>query len=231
MDEARKGIRNVAGQDAIAVFDLATMQTQFSNKLAQSGSVAIGGALQGENPLYVTGTPLAAAIRAAKETHEGASKPLPDDVKAGLRYVFSGYILDRARYTVGKVDITLPNFIGQGAKFLGNGYAVVVDNVIVFNETPPSFAQNPHWWGHEVAHVKQYSEMGIERFAFEYLRSRSLSIEQDADRYGDAALAQTAGASRPTYGPGSKAFNSLAGSAVVGEAPGASAGRAEMYIA
>lgn len=179
------------GGPAEFLFDVGTFQQRYLDELAASG--AHGGAqiLRQQNPLEVTAAPLAAAIVAARERHITNARPLPDDVRQGLAPFFPPETLDRARYAIGKVEITLPNLIGQGSRvFQGEHYAVVVDDVIVFNAEPPSFQEGKWWWGHEVAHVDQYRTLGVDRFAFEYLRDLGNGIEADANGRGTQASGQ-----------------------------------------
>ena len=137
--------------------------------------------LRGQNPLQLTAAPLAAAIRAAHERHAPRAAPLPQAVREGLQEHFSAQVLTVAKFAVGTVEITLPNFIGKGAAFMGDDYAVVVDDTIVFNDNPPSFSENPGWWAHEVQHVAQYSRMGVEVFAYRYLRDLGTALEAEAE--------------------------------------------------
>jgi hypothetical protein len=101
-------------------------------------------------------------------------------------------VLDRARWTVGKLEITLPNGIGQVMKFgdkTNDGrYAVTVDDVIVFNTNPGTFRDNPWWWGHEVTHVEQFQQMGVDQFCVLYVSSGGTKLEQPANRRGDQVL-------------------------------------------
>ncbi|HLP50042.1 MAG TPA: hypothetical protein VK154_04115 [Chitinophagales bacterium] len=181
MQQAQQFASGVGGPTEF-IFDIATFNQRLTNQLALAGANNINGILQGQNPFQIVAGPLAAAIRAARERHYPNSRPLPDDVKNALRGRFSESVLNRARYAVGSVEITLPNFIGQGKKFFANdGYAVVVDDIIVFNVNPGSYAQQPFWWCHEITHVRQYESMGIEMFAFNYLKDFGTSIERDAD--------------------------------------------------
>jgi hypothetical protein len=187
--------KKIAGKPGEFAFDLGTFTQRFYEQLAPTGTEAIAAALKNENPLVVMAAPLAAAIHSAVERLQGSSKPLPDDVKLGLKDLFPADILDKAKYTIGSIEITLPNFIGQGKKFQGDHYAVVIDNIIVFNVTPPSFKSGAWWWGHEVAHIQQYSTMGIEVFSFNYLKDLGKSIEAEANQMGDKVLnAQGSGA-------------------------------------
>jgi len=179
--QAEKFAAEVGGP-AEFIFDVATFTDRHYMALVRAGGTAAGNILRGQNPLQLTATPLAAAIRAARERHSKNAKPLPEDVKRALARHFDGEILARAKYAVGKVQITLPNFIGQGAAFMGNDYAVVVDDIIVFNAKPPRYAASPFWWVHEITHVAQYKRWGVEKFAFLYVRDLGSAIENEADR-------------------------------------------------
>jgi hypothetical protein len=179
---------NKSGGDAGSfVFDVATFNQNLMAELGTSGVNSAANVLRRQNPLQIVAAPLAGAIRAARNKHYSNSSALPDDVKKGLANVFPDHVLNRARYVVGRVDITLPNFIGRGHKFMGDDYAVVVDDVIVFNTQPPSFSNDPFWWAHEIRHVAQYGELGIEKFSWDYVRDLGGSIEGDADRHGAQA--------------------------------------------
>lgn len=162
-------------------------------RLAVSGGQALVDTLKGQNPLHMAAAPLAAAIRAARERHLPNARPLPDDVVNELRPFIDGATLARAKYAVGKVEITLPAFIGRGAHFMGNGFAVVVDDVIVFNEAPPTFAANPSWWGHEVTHVAQYGRWGVEAFAYKFVKDLGDAIEGEAKNVGSAVARSVSG--------------------------------------
>jgi hypothetical protein len=179
--KAQEFASSVGGQPGEFIFDVGTFSQRYSNELANAGAYNISGILQGQNPFQLTAAPLSAAIRAARERHYSNSSPLPNDVKNALSGYFSASILNRARYSIGKVEITLPNFIGKGARFMGgDAYAVTVDDIIVFNTNPGSYANNSNWWAHEITHVQQYERLGIETFAFNYLRDAGNSLESEA---------------------------------------------------
>jgi hypothetical protein len=161
------------------IFDVSTFSQAYYGQLVNTYGQAAVNILQGKDPAIIIAAPLAAAIRHAKEIHSQKAKPLPPDVKAGLARLFSPAILNRARYTVGKVDISLPTVIRNTPFFGGSSNAVTVDNIIVFPYDPPSFAENPAWWAHEVYHVKQYAQWGVEDFALRYIKNSS-KIEKEA---------------------------------------------------
>lgn len=177
----------IGGDVGSFVFDVSTFSGQFYTELSYSALTSVGNTLKGENPFAIAGAPLAAAIRAARDKYYNSAQPLPKDVIEGLEGIFSPEILSKTRWTRGKVEITLPSFIGNGRKFMGDhSYAVVVEDVIVFNTTPPSFNENPWWWTHEITHVEQFAKWGVEVFAFKYLKDLGSSIESEADRKGNA---------------------------------------------
>jgi len=186
--ELQRKVNQFAAQTGPAgrfVFDVAMFNRSYLTQYAEAGGQAFANLLRGENPLQVSAVPLAAAIRAAREKHLSESSPIPRDVVAGLTNFFPQQTLTRARYAIGTVEITLPNFIGQGARFMGKGYAVVVDDIIVFNRQPPAFDDNPHWWTHEMTHVDQYRRFGVENFAYKYMKDAGGSIEGEADANGE----------------------------------------------
>jgi|GEM_PF-3164980 len=71
---------------------------------------------------------------------------------------------------------------------MGDHYAVVVENTIVFNSTPPSFKNGALWWIHEITHVEQYNRWGVEMFAFNYLKDMGKSIEFEANQKSSESL-------------------------------------------
>jgi hypothetical protein len=171
------------------VFDVGTFTNQFYSQLGSSATYAVSNALKGQNPFQVVAAPLAAAIRAARERHAVNIQPIPNEVRQALSSLFSASTLNRARYTIGSVEITLPNFIGQGQKFMGTDYAVVVDDIIVFNTTPNSLS----WWVHELTHVEQYERMGVEAFAFYYAKDLGSRLEGEANSRAQAYNPQSTG--------------------------------------
>ena len=192
MQKAQEYAQSIGGNTGAFIFDIGTFSNRYYTEFAQAGIANLNGVLQGQNPFQMVAIPLSAALRAGRERHIGNARPIPEDVKNALRPYFRETTLNRAKYTVGTIEITLPNFIGQGNKFMGNdGYAVVVDDVIVFNRQPGSFAAEGNWWAHEMTHVQQYENLGIETFAFNYLRDLGGSIEGEAQNNADRITGST----------------------------------------
>jgi hypothetical protein len=178
-------IASQTGNAGKFVFDVGTFQQNFVNQLTISGGSSVAAILRQENPLQLAAAPLAAALRAAHQRYANSAQPIPDDIKAGLAPFFPPDVLARAKYVVGQIEITLPNFIGRGARVFGQDYAVVVDDIIVFNTPPPSFANGKWWWGHETTHIRQYGQLGYEGFAWEYAKTFGSEIEGEANKMGD----------------------------------------------
>ena len=173
-------LANLAGEPGAFVFDVTTFTQRFFNELAVSTGMYSGTLLQQSNPLQVIAIPLASAIRAARERHIRNARPIPYSVRAALAPYFPPAVIARAKYAIGRTDITLPNFIDQVYRFQGDDFAVTIDDIIVFNTDPGDFQDNPLWWTHEMTHVQQYWRWGVERFAYEYMIDHS-AVEAEAD--------------------------------------------------
>lgn len=220
--KAQEAAAAAGGYAGTFIFDVGTFTTRLSNELGHSAAMGAANVLAQQNPLQIVAAPLAAAVRAARERHASKAQPLPADVRSALQGRFPPDVLDRARFSVGRVEITLPNFIGKGVRYQDSEYAVTVDDIIVFKSSPPSFSDSPHWWAHEIAHVEQYKHWGVEKFAFEYLRDFGDSVERGANRRAEEVLGSSyARTSHTIAAPAMKA--SFGGDATPGSPMSASA--------
>ena len=106
---------------------------------------------------------LATAIRASRgQALNRGVNTIPQDVRLALAPYFSQAILDKVRWTTAggiSIDGALKNWFNQEG-------AVVFDEVIVFANQ--GLTSNIELWAHEITHVLQYSQMGVETFAFQY---------------------------------------------------------------
>ncbi|WP_201313197.1 DUF4157 domain-containing protein [Dyella sp. EPa41] len=200
--------QDIDGDSGSFMFDVATFNSQLMNELGSASINATANVLRGEDPLQLVGAPLAGAIRAARQRFSGKARPLPEDVARALAPYFDPSVLARAKYAVGNVEITLPTMIGQSYRLMGSDYAVTVDDIIVFNTSPPSIEENPDWWAHEMTHVRQYAAMGVEEFAWNYVRDFGQSLESEARGNGGNIAQQInnggqggPGSSGPMTGP------------------------------
>lgn len=88
---------------------------------------------------------------------------IPPAVRQKLVPYFPPQILDKVRWTTAdgiSIDGALKNWFNQEG-------AIVYDDVIVFANAQLTI-NNDELWAHELTHVLQYSQMGVESFAFQY---------------------------------------------------------------
>ena len=102
-------------------------------------------------------------------------------IPSAVRSALSGYvpdgILDRVRWRVGGGGQLS---VQQNSFYFADTPAVTLDYVIVFRDIDA--LENVELWVHELRHVIQFTEWGIEEFAARYLRDYE-EIESDASRY------------------------------------------------
>jgi hypothetical protein len=108
---------------------------------------------------------LAAAIRESRrQAVERGVDSIPPQIRAALDPYFPAQILDKAKWTTAggiSLDGVLTNWFAlEGAITLGE--------VIAFSDGAQA-QEDVELWAHELTHVIQYEELGIETFAFEYL--------------------------------------------------------------
>lgn len=106
---------------------------------------------------------LASLIRFSRgQALNRGTSPIPPSIRASLAPYFPPQILDKVRWTTAdgiSIDGALKNWFNQEG-------AVTYDEVIVFAND--QLASNVELWAHELTHVLQYSQMGVETFAFQY---------------------------------------------------------------
>lgn len=87
---------------------------------------------------------------------------IPASVRQELAPYFPPQILEKARWTTAggmSIDGALKNWFDQEG-------AITYDEVIVFANV--QLTNDVELWAHELTHVLQYSQMGVETFAFQY---------------------------------------------------------------
>jgi hypothetical protein len=136
-------------------------------------------ALDGPDPTQIAGYIASASIEAAQDYYAAIAKPIPDDIKQALIQSFPNgeYLLSVARYAVGDVKIALPTYGGVGRReYLGDDFAVVVGDIIVFRQDPVAAEYPIQLWGNELRHVADYESLKSAdpyEFAFAYLSESS----------------------------------------------------------
>jgi len=113
--------------------------------------------------LSVTAPLIATAIRESRQQaiDRGVS-PIPPHIRATLQPCFPTAILDKARWTTAG-GISLDGALTEWFNMEG---AITLGEVIAFSDGMQ--AQDVEVWSHELTHVTQYEQLGIDTFAFEY---------------------------------------------------------------
>jgi hypothetical protein len=78
------------------------------------------------------------------------------------------------RYNTNKAALSLQGII----HLIDEGYAITLDDLIVFPDAQA--AQDPVLWAHELTHVLQYENMGVESFANVYTLTLGQNLEAQA---------------------------------------------------
>jgi hypothetical protein len=106
---------------------------------------------------------LASAIRFSRgQALNRGVQPIPANVRQELAPYFPAQLLDKVRWTTAggiSIDGALKNWFNQEG-------AVTLDDVIVFSSA--NLTSDIELWAHELTHVLQYSQLGVETFAFQY---------------------------------------------------------------
>jgi hypothetical protein len=101
--------------------------------------------------------------------------PIPPEIRAQLDHLYPASLLDKVRYKTGS------GFLGTLQWFreeMGGG-AITLDDVIVFFDQSREY--DPKLWAHELEHVRQYDQLGVDGFAQAY-------VDQTCILPGDTAL-------------------------------------------
>ena len=100
-------------------------------------------------------------------------EPIPETIRLELEGFVPTEVLDGVRWRVdGGTTV-----VGFGLFALGPHYAITLDNVVLFASAED--AANSGLWAHELYHVMQYRDWGIEGFVERYLDDRQ-ALERDA---------------------------------------------------
>ena len=117
----------------------------------------------GQLLLNPTAPALATAIRFSRgQALNRGVQSIPSAIRQELSPYFPPQILNSARWTTAdgiSIDGALKNWFNQEG-------AITYDDVIVFANA--GLTNDIELWAHELTHVLQYSQMGVETFAFQY---------------------------------------------------------------
>lgn len=115
----------------------------------------------------VSGDVLAGWIMASRNSSISVSQPLTPQMRGAVAGFIPDYVIDRARFEVG--DNGFFNTANVIMKNEPNVAAVTLDDLIVFRDW--STANDTTILVHELIHVQQYAEWGVQNFAVSYARN------------------------------------------------------------
>ncbi|HEX5419120.1 MAG TPA: DUF4157 domain-containing protein [Gammaproteobacteria bacterium] len=149
--------------------------------MAADGAASLEKYLEGLEPLMVhTATPVLSALieRSRDEAIAQGVEPIPNAIRAELAGYVPEATLDRVRWCVacgGPLSLQRNTFLFRYAP------AITLDYVVVFEHRGDALG-DPSLWAHELKHVMQYREWGVEGFAARYLADYQ-AVESEAAEY------------------------------------------------
>jgi hypothetical protein len=178
--------RMIVGDVGGTIITLGTGVDRLTVEFAATAAIESGEVIGGKlRPEELIAAPLAAGIRAAENQFAPDAKPLPPDVREKLAQFYPSAVLENARWAVGSISISVPDVTNQYRKtFEDFENAVTVGHVTVFVTDP---GQDYHWWAHEMQHQVQYSQWGIDSFAYKYVTTCH-DVEQGAEDQAQVAV-------------------------------------------
>jgi len=112
-------------------------------------------------------------------------EPIPQAIRARLTGHMPEALLDRVRYRVGSGhEFSLQTNAFQRS----SAAAITLDNVVLFRSAEDA-ASNVDLWAHELHHVRQYQQWGVQGFAQHYTRNYQAveaQAHEEAARVGAA---------------------------------------------
>lgn len=104
-------------------------------------------------------------------------EPIPKAIRAALEGYVPEPILDRVRWREGAGELSLP----QNVLRFGHVPATTLDDVVVFADRHAAL-EDPKLWAHELKHVMQFAEWGVDGFATRYLTDYE-AVEREAAEF------------------------------------------------
>lgn len=125
-----------------------------------------GGQVLQDIERMATGSLVYALRQARDEAAANGTQPIPLHIRAQLEPWYDFAVLDAARYRVGnEQQISAANALLQNPDV----NAVTLIDTVIFRR-PGDAEDNVALWAHELKHVQQYQELGVEGFAQQYTR-------------------------------------------------------------
>ncbi|MFT0866525.1 DUF4157 domain-containing protein [Pseudomonas sp. CAM1A] len=125
-----------------------------------------GGQVLQDVERMATGSLVFALRQARDEATANGTQPIPLHIRAQLEPWYDFAVLDAARYRVGnEQQVSAANALLQNPDV----NAVTLIDTVIFRR-PADAEDNVALWAHELKHVQQYQELGVEGFAQQYTR-------------------------------------------------------------
>lgn len=133
----------------------------------------------------VGGAALGQTIRLSRSRAlAGPTRAVPEDIRLVLEPHFPSIDFDRLRWKPATGRLSLGTVLTRW--YMTEG-AVVLDDVIVF--TSARTARDRRLWAHELTHVIQYEELGVDGFARAYILGYA-QLESQAERNAQRVMAE-----------------------------------------
>ena len=132
------------------------------------------------NPLVVQSlAPLLAMwIGSARDAAKAQGvAPIPAPIRAALEGYVPDAVLARVRWRQGMAALPVP----QDMLPYGDVPAMTLDDVILFKDRQAAL-EDPKLWAHELKHVMQFEEWGVDGFAARYLSDYE-AVEKEAAEF------------------------------------------------
>jgi hypothetical protein len=105
-------------------------------------------------------------------------RTIPAEIRAAVNGYVPADVLDRVRW---RVDTSSYLSVQQSLFRLGATPAMTLDDVVIFAEESDAL-EDPTLWVHELFHVMQYRDWGVDGFVARYLEDYQ-AVEHDAAEY------------------------------------------------
>lgn len=126
-----------------------------------------GGAVLQDVERMATASLVYALRQARDEANANGTQPIPLHIRAQLEPWYDFAVLDAARYRVGnEQQISAANALLQNPDV----NAVTLIDTVIFRRSSDA-EDNVALWAHELQHVQQYQQLGVEEFARRYTRN------------------------------------------------------------
>ena len=127
---------------------------------------------------------LAQAIRSSRASaRRGGTESIPDGIREALQDYFPQEVLEEVRWSFPNRDLDLGSLV---AWYKAEGGAVTLQDTIVY--AGRSGLESEYLWAHELTHVMQYRELGLNDFARLYATHPEL-LERQARKNGNRIVA------------------------------------------